>query len=201
MNFTKNFVIDIECDYHKILIEYNQFQLRYLQTLNSISAEHNSTIIFPVPIGMMWDINDKGKKYFGYGWWRDDNYNHYDSQCPKVWCELLMIREKIFRPRVMTGGILQLLWLPVPISMVLDIHTKGKRLLAFMNIISWTMTWRRLWLWLCWCWCDVVGDNDDFNDDVDDDDRCDKKGAFPDIMSQLLQTSPPPQPQPPVNNK
>merc|ERR1711941_149671 len=25
-------------------------QLRYLQTLNSISAEHNSTIIFPVPI-------------------------------------------------------------------------------------------------------------------------------------------------------
>ena len=27
------------------------FQLRYLQTLNSISAEHNSTIIFPMPIG------------------------------------------------------------------------------------------------------------------------------------------------------
>ena len=25
-------------------------QLRYLQTLNSISAENNSTIIFPVPI-------------------------------------------------------------------------------------------------------------------------------------------------------
>ena len=29
------------------------FQLRYLQTLNSISAEHNSTIIFPVPIDIM----------------------------------------------------------------------------------------------------------------------------------------------------
>jgi len=28
-------------------------QLRYLQTLNSISAEHNSTIIFPVPIDIM----------------------------------------------------------------------------------------------------------------------------------------------------
>ena len=25
-------------------------QLRYLQTLNSISAEHNSTIIFPMPM-------------------------------------------------------------------------------------------------------------------------------------------------------
>ena len=28
-------------------------QLRYLQTLNSISAEHNSTIIFPVPIDII----------------------------------------------------------------------------------------------------------------------------------------------------
>ena len=52
-NLKKNFVIDIEYDYHKNLIEDSQFQLRYLQTLNSISAEHNSTIIFPVPIGMM----------------------------------------------------------------------------------------------------------------------------------------------------
>ena len=29
------------------------FQLRYLQTLNSISAENNSTIIFPVPIDVL----------------------------------------------------------------------------------------------------------------------------------------------------
>ena len=28
-------------------------QLRYLQTLNSISAEHNSTIIFPMPIRLI----------------------------------------------------------------------------------------------------------------------------------------------------
>jgi erythrocyte band 7 integral membrane protein len=28
-------------------------QLRYLQTLNSISAEKNSTIIFPVPVDFM----------------------------------------------------------------------------------------------------------------------------------------------------
>ena len=27
-------------------------QLRYLQTLNSIAAEHNSTIIFPMPINL-----------------------------------------------------------------------------------------------------------------------------------------------------
>ena len=31
----------------------NYFQLRYLQTLNSISAEHNSTIVFPVPIDLL----------------------------------------------------------------------------------------------------------------------------------------------------
>jgi hypothetical protein len=30
----------------------DQFQLRYLQTLNSIAAEHNSTIIFPMPINL-----------------------------------------------------------------------------------------------------------------------------------------------------
>lgn len=29
------------------------FQLRYLQTLNNISAEKNSTIIFPLPIDMI----------------------------------------------------------------------------------------------------------------------------------------------------
>ena len=28
-------------------------QLRYLQTLSSISAEHNSTIIFPMPINII----------------------------------------------------------------------------------------------------------------------------------------------------
>ena len=27
-------------------------QLRYLQTLTEISAEHNSTIVFPIPIDM-----------------------------------------------------------------------------------------------------------------------------------------------------
>lgn len=29
------------------------FQLRYLQTLNTISAEKNSTIIFPVPMDIV----------------------------------------------------------------------------------------------------------------------------------------------------
>ena len=29
------------------------FQLRYLQTLNNISQENNSTIVFPVPIDIM----------------------------------------------------------------------------------------------------------------------------------------------------
>ena len=30
--------------------DFSNFQLRYLQTLNSISAENNSTIVFPMPI-------------------------------------------------------------------------------------------------------------------------------------------------------
>ena len=31
----------------------NSLQLRYLQTLNNISAENNSTIIFPVPVDVL----------------------------------------------------------------------------------------------------------------------------------------------------
>ena len=31
----------------------NALQLRYLQTLNSISAEKNSTIVFPLPIDIL----------------------------------------------------------------------------------------------------------------------------------------------------
>jgi erythrocyte band 7 integral membrane protein len=40
-------------------------QLRYLQTLNSISSEKNSTIIFPVPIeclGLFFDRNSPNKR-------------------------------------------------------------------------------------------------------------------------------------------
>jgi len=37
----------------------NALQLRYLQTLTSISAEKNSTIIFPLPIDMLNSFNKK----------------------------------------------------------------------------------------------------------------------------------------------
>ena len=37
-------------------------QLRYLQTLNSISAENNSTIVFPVPIDIMADMMERKKE-------------------------------------------------------------------------------------------------------------------------------------------
>ena len=37
----------------KLRRTFLMFQLRYLQTLNSISAENNSTIVFPVPIDIM----------------------------------------------------------------------------------------------------------------------------------------------------
>ena len=36
-----------------IEITHLNFQLRYLQTLNTISAEKNSTIIFPVPMDVI----------------------------------------------------------------------------------------------------------------------------------------------------
>ena len=42
-----------------IYITYAMLQLRYLQTLNSISAENNSTIVFPVPIDIMSEIVEK----------------------------------------------------------------------------------------------------------------------------------------------
>ena len=35
-------------------------QLRYLQTLNSIAAENNSTIVFPVPIDIMSQLMNTG---------------------------------------------------------------------------------------------------------------------------------------------
>ncbi len=37
-------------------------QLRYLQTLNDISAEKNSTIIFPIPIEMLGSFQKKEEK-------------------------------------------------------------------------------------------------------------------------------------------
>ena len=39
--------------YKVYIIRMSLFQLRYLQTLNSISAENNSTIVFPVPIDIL----------------------------------------------------------------------------------------------------------------------------------------------------
>jgi erythrocyte band 7 integral membrane protein len=38
------------------------FQLRYLQTLNSIAAEHNSTIIFPMPMNILSHFMGGGKQ-------------------------------------------------------------------------------------------------------------------------------------------
>eukprot|EP00090_Calanus_glacialis_P045909 TRINITY_DN8776_c1_g1_i2.p1 TRINITY_DN8776_c1_g1~~TRINITY_DN8776_c1_g1_i2.p1 ORF type:complete len:207 (+),score=64.81 TRINITY_DN8776_c1_g1_i2:204-824(+) len=39
-------------------------QLRYLQTLNSISAENNSTIIFPVPIDIISELSHRNHNCF-----------------------------------------------------------------------------------------------------------------------------------------
>ena len=40
------------------------FQLRYLQTLNSISAENNSTVIFPVPIDIMSQLMNRPQQQY-----------------------------------------------------------------------------------------------------------------------------------------
>ena len=37
-------------------------QLRYLQTLNSIAAEHNSTIIFPMPMNILDHFLNRGRE-------------------------------------------------------------------------------------------------------------------------------------------
>ena len=42
-------------------------QLRYLQTLSTISAEHNSTIIFPMPVNIMDQFVGKTKLNWGGG--------------------------------------------------------------------------------------------------------------------------------------
>jgi erythrocyte band 7 integral membrane protein len=44
---------------------FPNFQLRYLQTLNSISAENNSTIIFPVPVDILSSLMGQGNKKVG----------------------------------------------------------------------------------------------------------------------------------------
>ena len=43
-------------------------QLRYLQTLNSISAENNSTIIFPVPIDILSHLVSNRQVGGGFFW-------------------------------------------------------------------------------------------------------------------------------------
>ena len=40
------------------------FQLRYLQTLASISQENNSTIVFPIPIDIIADMVKGQQRYF-----------------------------------------------------------------------------------------------------------------------------------------
>ena len=48
-------------------LSFHNFQLRYLQTLNSISAENNSTIIFPVPVDILSSLMGQGNKKVGLG--------------------------------------------------------------------------------------------------------------------------------------
>ena len=45
-----------------IRLQFVWFQLRYLQTLNSISAENNSTIVFPVPIDVISAVMGGGRQ-------------------------------------------------------------------------------------------------------------------------------------------
>lgn len=49
-------------------------QLRYLQTLNTISAEKNSTIIFPLPIDILQTFLNRGSNTGSSG--RDSSHYH-----------------------------------------------------------------------------------------------------------------------------
>ena len=45
--------VNYDIDWLIVYEKYNDtIQLRYLQTLNNIAAENNSTIVFPVPMDM-----------------------------------------------------------------------------------------------------------------------------------------------------
>ena len=57
---------EFEQNYIHPSVSYLRPQLRYLQTLNSISAEKNSTIIFPFPMELLSQWSS-GKPLFGGG--------------------------------------------------------------------------------------------------------------------------------------
>merc|ERR1740123_1952168 len=57
-------------------------QLRYLQTLNGISAENNSTIIFPVPIDIMSSFMHSSVKGQGQEMLRGQNFTIPDIPSP-----------------------------------------------------------------------------------------------------------------------
>ena len=48
-------------------------QLRYLQTLSDIAAENNSTIVFPVPIDMLSQLNNPALSSFSRSNYRPSN--------------------------------------------------------------------------------------------------------------------------------
>ena len=50
------------CKNHQHMIIRSALQLRYLQTLSSIAAEKNSTIVFPVPLDLLGAMGNVTKK-------------------------------------------------------------------------------------------------------------------------------------------
>ena len=50
------------CKKHQHMIIRSALQLRYLQTLSSIAAEKNSTIVFPVPLDLLGAMGNVTKK-------------------------------------------------------------------------------------------------------------------------------------------
>ncbi len=59
------------------------FQLRYLQTLNNISAEKNSTIVFPVPVDIISQMLGRFKGDRGGGGGGGGNTHHRKSSSPE----------------------------------------------------------------------------------------------------------------------
>ena len=62
--YRKRARIDSYCGvlYTQYNLSLTLFQLRYLQTLNNISAEKNSTIVFPVPVDIITSLMNGWQK-------------------------------------------------------------------------------------------------------------------------------------------
>ena len=72
------------------------FQLRYLQTLNSISAENNSTVIFPVPIDIMNQLMNGNNRQPQYPVYLPQQHQQFMQQQVRVNGKQIILNRDIY---------------------------------------------------------------------------------------------------------